>query len=91
MVVCHGGAMFELLAAVAGASITAAGMSLSAASKQNMQTRETIVRLATAVENLSDRLNEFHSDVKANNSEIFQRLRTVESATAKLEAQYRQS
>ena len=91
MVVCHGGAMFELLAAVAGASITAAGMSLSAASKQNMQTRETIVRLATAVENLSDRLDEFHSDVKANNSEIFQRLRTVESATAKLEAQYRQS
>jgi uncharacterized protein YlxW (UPF0749 family) len=56
-----------------------------------MQTRETIVRLATAVENLSDRLDEFHSDVKANNSEIFQRLRTVESAIAKLEAQYRQS
>ena len=91
MVVCHGGAMIELLAAVAGASITAAGMSLSAASKQNMQTRETIVRLATAVENLSDRLDEFHSDVKANNSEIFQRLRTAESAIAKLEAQYRQS
>ena len=91
MVVCHGGAMIELLAAVAGASITAAGMSLSAASKQNMQTRETIVRLATAVENLSDRLDEFHSVVKANNSEIFQRLRTVESAIAKLEAQYRQS
>ena len=91
MVVYHGGAMIELLAAVAGASITAAGMSLSAATKQNMQTRETIVRLATAVENLSDRLDEFHRDVKANNSEIFQRLRTVESAIAKLEAQYRQS
>ena len=91
MVVCHGGAMIELLAAVAGASITAAGMSLTAATRQNMQTRETIVRLATAVENLSDRLDEFHSDVKANNSEIFQRLRTVESAIAKLEAQYRQS
>lgn len=83
--------MLELLAAVAGASITAAGMSLNAAAKQNLQTRETIVRLATAVENLSDRLDEFHSDVKANNSEIFQRLRTLEGTVAKLEAQYRQT
>ncbi len=91
MGVCHGGAMFELLAAVAGASITAAGMSLSAASKQNLQTRETIVRLATAVENLSDRLDEFHSDVRANNSEIFQRLRVAEATITKIEAQYRQS
>ena len=65
MGVCHGGAMIELLAAVVGASITAAGMSFSAASKQNLQTRETIVHLATAVENLSYRLDEFHSDVKA--------------------------
>ena len=83
--------MVEVWAAVAGASITAAGMSISAASKQNMQTRETIVRLATAVENLSDRLDEFHSDVRANNSEIFKRLRTLEGTVAKLEAQYRQS
>ena len=54
------GVMLELLAAVAGASITAAAMSINAAGKQNIQTRETIVRLATAVENLSDRLDEFH-------------------------------
>lgn len=66
-------------------------MSLNAAAKQNLQTRETIVRLATAVENLSDRLDEFHSDVKANNSEIFQRLRTLEGTVAKLEAQYKQT
>lgn len=87
----NGGVMLELLAAVAGASITAAAMSINAAGKQNIQTRETIVRLATAVENLSERLDEFHSDVRANNSEIFQRLRTLEGTTAKLEAQYRQS
>ncbi len=83
--------MLELLAAATGASITAAAMSLNSAAKQNIQTRETIVRLATAVENLSERLDEFHSDVKTNNSEIFQRLRMLEATVAKLEAQYHQS
>ncbi len=79
--------MIELLAAVAGASITAAAMSLNTASRQNVQTRETIVRLTTAVENLAERLDEFHRDVKGHNSEIFQRLRLLESSVARLEAQ----
>ena len=83
--------MIELLAAVAGASITAAAMSLNAASRQNVQTRETIVRLTTAVENLAERLDEFHRDVKDNNSEIFQRLRLLESSVARLEAQNKES
>ena len=83
--------MIELLAAVAGASITAATMSLNAASRQNVQTRETIVRLTTAVENLAERLDEFHRDVKDNNSEIFQRLRLLESSVARLEAQNKES
>tara|TARA_Y100000033_G_scaffold40035_1_gene39855 strand:+ start:750 stop:1001 length:252 start_codon:yes stop_codon:yes gene_type:complete len=83
--------MLEIFAAVTGASITAAAMSLNAAAKQNMQTRETIVRLTTAVESLTDRLDEFHIDMRANNSEIFQRLRTLEAAVARLEAQYNQS
>ncbi len=83
--------MIELLAAVAGASITAAAMSLNAASRQNVQTRETIVRLTTAVENLAERLDEFHRDVKDNNSEIFQRLRVLESSVARLEAQNKES
>ena len=83
--------MIELLAAVAGASITAAAMSLNAASRQNVQTRETIVRLTTAVENLAERLDEFHRDVKDNNSEIFQRLRLLESSVARLEAQNKEA
>lgn len=83
--------MIELLAAVAGASITAAAMSLNTASRQNVQTRETIVRLTTAVENLAERLDEFHRDVKDNNSEIFQRLRLLESSVARLEAQNKES
>lgn len=87
----YSGTMIELLAAVAGASITAAAMSLNAASRQNVQTRETIVRLTTAVENLAERLDEFHRDVKDNNSEIFQRLRVLESSVARLEAQNKES
>ena len=78
--------MIELLAAVAGASITAAAMSLNAASRQNVQTRETIVRLTTAVENLAERLDEFHRDVKATILKL-SKTAPIGSSVARLEAQ----
>lgn len=78
--------MLEVLAAVTGASITAAAMSINAAGRQNLQTRETLARLTTAVENLAERLNLFHDDVLRKDSEVFQRLRNLEAAVARLEA-----
>lgn len=78
--------MLEIFAAVTGASITAAAMSISSAGRQNVQTRETLARLTIAVENLAERLNVFHDDVMRKDSEVFQRLRNLEASVAKLEA-----
>ncbi|MAK71863.1 MAG: hypothetical protein CMF19_07440 [Idiomarinaceae bacterium] len=78
--------MLEIFAAVTGASVTAAAMSISNAGRQNLQTRETLARLTIAVENLAERLNVFHDDVMRKDSEVFQRLRNLESTVAKLEA-----
>ena len=78
--------MLEIFAAVTGASVTAAAMSISNAGRQNLQTRETLARLTIAVENLAERLNVFHDDVMRKDSEVFQRLRNLEASVAKLEA-----
>ena len=78
--------MLEIFAAVTGASVTAAARSINNAGRQNLQTRETLARLTIAVENLAERLNVFHDDVMRKDSEVFQRLRNLESSVAKLEA-----
>lgn len=78
--------MLEIFAAVTGASVTAAAMSINNAGKQNLQTRETLARLTIAVENLAERLNVFHDDVMRKDSEVFQRLRNLEASVARLEA-----
>lgn len=85
------GDMLEILAAVTGASIAAAAMTINNAGRQNLQTRETLARLTIAVENLAERLNVFHDDVMRKDSEVFQRLRNLESSVAKLEAKQEQN
>ena len=83
--------MLEIFAAVTGASVTAAAMSISNAGKQNLQTRETLARLTIAVENLAERLNVFHDDVMRKDSEVFQRLRNLEASVARLEGQQKRN
>lgn len=78
--------MLEIFAAVTGASVTAAAMSINNTGRQNLQTRETLARLTIAVENLAERLNVFHDDVMRKDSEVFQRLRNLEASVARLEA-----
>lgn len=78
--------MLEIFAAVTGASVTAAAMSINNSGRQNLQTRETLARLTIAVENLAERLNVFHDDVMRKDSEVFQRLRNLEASVARLEA-----
>ncbi len=78
--------MVEILAAVAGASITVAGISLTSVSKQGQESRESLVRLATAVESLTSRLDALHADIKSKDSEVFNRIGALERSVAKLEA-----
>lgn len=77
--------MIEILAAVAGASITVAGISLTSVSKQGQESRESLVRLATAVESLTSRLDVLHADIKSKDSEVFARISALERSVARLE------
>ena len=77
--------MIEVWAAIAGASITAAALGLRGLNRQSQQGRDSMVRLTTAVDNLSDRLSTLHDDIRLKDEEVFMRLRTLEAAVARLE------
>ena len=77
--------MVEVWAAVAGASVTVAGLGVSGLNRQSQQGRESLVRLTTAVDNLSSRLQILHDDIKTKDVEVFARLNELERAVARLE------
>ena len=70
--------MIEIYAAVVGAFVGVAGtgavMSWANSSSRNAQSRETVVRLATAVESIAGKLEELHQDMRADRKEIYTKL-----------------
>ena len=70
--------MVEVWAAVAGASVTVAGLGVSGLNRQSQQGRDSLVRLTTAVDNLSSRLQILHDDIKTKDVEVFARLNELE-------------
>jgi len=81
--------MIELIAAVAGASISVAAMGAMGFSRRNDEARDAVVRLTSAVEHIADQLSVLHTDIKEDRKETFTRLNTVEQRVSKLEAQPR--
>ena len=77
--------MIELVAAIAGASISVAAMGVFGYSRRNEEASAAIVRLTSAVENIATSLNTLHIDIKETNREMFQRLNQVENRVSKLE------
>jgi hypothetical protein len=77
--------MVEVWAAVAGASITTAALGVSGISRQTRQGQDSLIRLTTAVDNLSSRLDILHNDIKTKDVEVFARLNELERAVARLE------
>ena len=77
--------MVEVWAAVAGASVTVAGLGVSGLNRQSQQGRESLVRLTAAVDNLSSRLQILHDDIKTKDVEVFARLNELERSVARLE------
>jgi hypothetical protein len=75
----------EILAAVAGASITVAGLGITGLNRQGQQSRESLIRLTTAVDNLTNRFEVLHVDIKSKDSEVFARLSELERSMARLE------
>jgi len=77
--------MIELVAAIAGASISVAAMGMFGFSRRNEEASAAIVRLTSAVENIATSLNTLHVDIKETNREMFTRLNQVENRVSKLE------
>jgi outer membrane murein-binding lipoprotein Lpp len=77
--------MVEVWAAVAGASITVAGVGVSGLNRQTQTSRESLVRLTASVDNLSSRLDILHNDIKTKDMEVFARLNELERQVARLE------
>ena len=66
--------MIEIYAAILGASIGIAGMSVSGFTKRTSESREAVIRLTAAVESIAGKLEELHQDMKADRKEIYTRL-----------------
>ncbi len=66
--------MIEIYAAVLGASIGIAGMSVSGFTRRTSESREAVIRLTAAVESIAGKLEELHQDMKADRKEIYTKL-----------------
>ena len=66
--------MIEIYAAILGASIGIAGMSISGFTRRTSESREAVIRLTAAVESIAGKLEELHQDMKADRKEIYTRL-----------------
>ena len=77
--------MVEVWAAVAGALITTAALGVSGISRQSRNGQDSLIRLTTAVDNLSSRLDILHQDIRSKDVEVFGRLTELERSVARLE------
>lgn len=78
--------MIEVVAAIAGASITWAAMGSMGFTRRSDEARDAVIRLSSAVEHISNQLALLHSDLKDERKETFSRLGSVEQRVSKLEA-----
>ena len=78
--------MVEVVAAIAGASISVAAMGAMGFSKRNDEARDAVIRLTSAVEHIATQLEVLHTDIKDDRKETFQRLNIVEQRVTKLES-----
>ncbi|NDE81453.1 MAG: hypothetical protein EB037_11165 [Actinobacteria bacterium] len=78
--------MIEVIAAVAGASISVAAMGAMGFSRRSDEARDAVIKLTTAVEHIAAQLEVLHTDMKEDRRETFGRLSTVEQRVSKLEA-----
>ena len=79
--------MIEVIAAVAGASISVAAMGAMGFGKRNDEARVAVIRLTSAVEHIATQLEAMHSDMRDDRRETYTRLNSVEQRVSKLEGQ----
>ena len=72
--------MIEVIAATSGALLTACLVSVGSVSYRGRQSRDDLIRNTTAIELLTDKIDNMHDDMK----EVFHRLKEVELAVAEI-------
>tara|TARA_Y100000401_G_scaffold7756_1_gene5274 strand:- start:251 stop:481 length:231 start_codon:yes stop_codon:yes gene_type:complete len=72
--------VIEVIAATSGALLTACFVSVGSISYRGRQSRDDLVRNTTAIELLTDKID----DMQDNMKEIFHRLKEVELAVAEI-------
>lgn len=77
--------MIEIYAAIIGAVVGLGGASVGNFSRRSIEAREAIVRLTVAVENISEKLEELHTDMRMDRKEIHERLSIHENRLTLLE------
>lgn len=77
--------MIEVLAAVAGASISVAALGAMGFTRRNDEARDAVIRLSTSIQHISTQLEVLHDDLKDERKEFFSRLSGVEQRVSKLE------
>ena len=77
--------MIEVIAAVAGASISVAAMGAMGFSRKSDEARDAVIRLTSAVEHIATQLDVLHIDIKEDRKEFFARLNNIEQRVSKLE------
>lgn len=78
--------MVEIFAALVGSGVTIAAMGIGGGIKGNSANKEVVTRLTVAVENIAEKLDDLHLDIKADRREMFGRLSNLEQRVTKLEA-----
>jgi len=78
--------MIEVVAAIAGASISVAAKGAMGFRRRSDEARDAVIRLTSAVEHIATQLEVLHTDIKEDRKETFTRLNTVEQRVTKLEA-----
>ena len=79
--------MIEVIAAIAGASISVAAMGAMGFGKRNDEARVAVIRLTSAVEHIATQLEAMHSDLRDDRRETYTSLNSVEQRISKLEGQ----
>ena len=77
--------MVEVWAAIAGASVGAGALAVKSANRESLQGRDSLVRLTSAVDNLSSQLDLLRREQTSLHAELFGRLSDVERSVARLE------
>tara|TARA_R100001460_G_scaffold82001_1_gene122949 strand:+ start:95 stop:325 length:231 start_codon:yes stop_codon:yes gene_type:complete len=72
--------VIEVVAALGGALLTACFVSVGSISYRGRQSRDDLVRNTTAIELLTDKIDNMHEDMR----EVFHRLKEVELAVVEL-------